>query len=40
VAEENTFAIRLVVEAADWKHYNHNPDLELVILPRGSIANM
>ncbi len=20
-----------MVEAADWKHYNHNPDLELVI---------
>ena len=27
-------------QAADWKHYNNNPDFELTTLPNGAIANM
>jgi alkyl sulfatase BDS1-like metallo-beta-lactamase superfamily hydrolase len=32
--------VTVPASAADWKHYNNNPEFELTTLPNGSIANM
>jgi len=35
-----SFIVPQIAIAADWKHYNNNPDFELTTLPNGAIANM